>query len=124
MAAATGHRGPDDEGRHADRELAMGMRRLSIIDLSTGHQPIANGDGTIWTVCNGEIYNYREIRAELQAAGVRLRTGRSEEHTSELQSQLRISYAVSCLKKQKQEKWKTPPTAKRSQNNTNNTNNN
>ncbi|HEY9549959.1 MAG TPA: asparagine synthetase B, partial [Kiloniellaceae bacterium] len=79
MAAATVHRGPDDEGRHADRGLAMGMRRLSIIDLSTGHQPIANGDGTIWTVCNGEIYNFREIRAELQAAGVRFRTGSDTE---------------------------------------------
>src|SRR3546814_15080855 len=79
MAAATGHRGPDDEGRHADRELAMGMRRLSIIDLSTGHQPIANGDETIWTVCNGEIYNFREIRRELEAEGVRFRTGSDTE---------------------------------------------
>ena len=74
MASVTVHRGPDDEGRHVDDGLAMGMRRLSIIDLSSGHQPIANEDETIWTVYNGEIYNYREIRSELQRQGVQLRT--------------------------------------------------
>lgn len=79
MAAVTVHRGPDDEGRHADRGLAIGMRRLSIIDLRTGHQPIANGDQTIWTVCNGEIYNFRELRRELQAAGVHFHTGSDTE---------------------------------------------
>ena len=66
MASVTVHRGPDDEGRYVEHGLAMGMRRLSIIDLSSGHQPIANEDETIWTVYNGEIYNYREIRSELQ----------------------------------------------------------
>ena len=45
------------------------MRRLSIIDLAGGHQPLSNADGTLWLVCNGEIYNYRELRAELQAQG-------------------------------------------------------
>lgn len=79
MAKVTHHRGPDDEGRHLDRGLAMGMRRLSIIDLSSGHQPIANGDETIWTVCNGEIYNFREIRRELQGQGVAFRTGSDTE---------------------------------------------
>jgi len=79
MAKVTIHRGPDDEGRHADRGLAIGMRRLSIIDLRTGHQPIANGDQTLWTVCNGEIYNFREIRRELQAAGVSFRSGSDTE---------------------------------------------
>ena len=79
MASVTVHRGPDDEGRHADRGLAIGMRRLSIIDLRTGHQPIANGEQTIWTVCNGEIYNFREIRRELQSAGVTFRTGSDTE---------------------------------------------
>lgn len=79
MAAVTVHRGPDDEGRHSDRGLAIGMRRLSIIDLESGHQPIANGDRTIWTVCNGEIYNFREIRRELMTAGTAFRTGSDTE---------------------------------------------
>lgn len=79
MANVTHHRGPDDEGRHVDRGLAMGMRRLSIIDLKSGHQPIANEDETIWTACNGEIYNFREIRQTLKEQGVRFRTGSDTE---------------------------------------------
>lgn len=79
MSRITHHRGPDDEGRHVDRGLAMGMRRLSIIDLNTGHQPIANEDETIWTVCNGEIYNFRELRQNLQRQGARFRTGSDTE---------------------------------------------
>jgi asparagine synthase (glutamine-hydrolysing) len=63
------HRGPDDEGYWVDDGVALGMRRLSIIDLSTGHQPIHNEDGSVWIVFNGEIYNYRELRTELEAAG-------------------------------------------------------
>src|SRR5438034_11333698 len=63
------HRGPDDEGVFVERGVALGMRRLSIIDLSTGHQPIHNEDRTIWIVFNGEIYNFRELRSELAAAG-------------------------------------------------------
>ena len=50
--------GPDDDGIHADGPCAIGMRRLSIIDLEGGHQPLSNEDGTLWLVCNGEIYNY------------------------------------------------------------------
>lgn len=69
MADAIRHRGPDDEGFHLDGRVALGMRRLAIIDLATGHQPIANEDGTIWVVFNGEIYNFHELRAELLAAG-------------------------------------------------------
>ena len=68
------HRGPDDEGRHADGPCAIGMRRLSIIDLAGGHQPLSNGDGTLWLVCNGEIYNFRELRQELIALGHRFKT--------------------------------------------------
>jgi asparagine synthase (glutamine-hydrolysing) len=79
MAKVTNHRGPDDEGRHVDHGLAMGMRRLSIIDLSSGHQPIPNEDETVWTVCNGEIYNFREVRRQLQQQGVRFRTGSDTE---------------------------------------------
>jgi asparagine synthase (glutamine-hydrolysing) len=58
------HRGPNDAGYHVDDSLALGMRRLSIIDLSTGHQPIYNEDHTIVTVLNGEIYNYIELREQ------------------------------------------------------------
>src|SRR5690349_12278751 len=62
------HRGPDDEGIRVEPGVGLGMRRLSIIDLSTGHQPIHNEDGTVWVVFNGEIYNYRELRRQLEAA--------------------------------------------------------
>ena len=79
MAKVARHRGPDDEGRYFDRGLALGMRRLSIIDLQSGHQPIPNEDETVWTVCNGEIYNFREIRRALQSDGVRFRTGSDTE---------------------------------------------
>src|SRR3954462_14918267 len=65
------HRGPDDEGIWVDEGVALGMRRLSIIDLSTGHQPIHNEDETVWIVFNGEIYNFPELRRELEAAGHR-----------------------------------------------------
>ena len=68
------HRGPDDEGFHVDGACAMGMRRLSIIDLHSGHQPIANEDGSVWVVFNGEIYNYRELREHLERRGHRFET--------------------------------------------------
>jgi asparagine synthase (glutamine-hydrolysing) len=74
MGDVTAHRGPDDEGQHIDRDCGIAMRRLSIIDLAGGHQPLSNTDGTLWLVCNGEIYNYRELRAELQAAGHQFKT--------------------------------------------------
>ena len=73
------HRGPDDEGIHAEAGVGLGMRRLSIIDLSTGHQPIHNEDRTIWLVFNGEIYNYRELRVELERAGHRFYTSSDTE---------------------------------------------
>jgi len=68
------HRGPDDEGIYVDGPLGMGMRRLSIIDLSTGKQPISNEDETVWTVYNGEIYNFPELRVSLEAKGHRFYT--------------------------------------------------
>jgi asparagine synthase (glutamine-hydrolysing) len=74
MGAVTRHRGPDDEGMHVDGRCAIGMRRLSIIDISGGHQPIANADGSLVVVCNGEIYNFRELRRELESAGHRFKT--------------------------------------------------
>lgn len=75
MGDVTLHRGPDDEGIHADGACAIGMRRLSIIDLAGGHQPLRTEDGSLWLVCNGEIYNYRELREELRARGHRFLTG-------------------------------------------------
>ena len=68
------HRGPDDAGYLNDGPAGLGMRRLSIIDLNTGHQPISNEDGTIWTVFNGEIYNFVELRDWLESRGHRFRT--------------------------------------------------
>ena len=73
------HRGPDDEGFRVEPGVALGMRRLSIIDVAGGHQPIANEDGTIWIVFNGEVYNFRELRAELEAAGHRFSTSTDTE---------------------------------------------
>jgi asparagine synthase (glutamine-hydrolysing) len=74
MAAALRHRGPDDEGFYFKGQVALGMRRLAIIDLAGGHQPISNEDGSVWVVFNGEIYNFQALRAELEARGHRFRT--------------------------------------------------
>ena len=68
------HRGPDDEGQFIEGNVGIGMRRLSIIDLSSGHQPMSNEDGSIWIVFNGEIYNHIGIRSELEAKGHRFST--------------------------------------------------
>ena len=74
------HRGPDDEGIYAGPGIGLGFRRLSIIDLSTGHQPICNEDETIWVMLNGEIYNYPEVRRHQEERGHRFRT-RSDTET-------------------------------------------
>ena len=74
MCDAMVHRGPDDAGYFVDNGVAIGMRRLSIIDLHSGHQPIFNEDESVVVVFNGEIYNYRELRAKLEARGHRFRT--------------------------------------------------
>jgi len=74
MAARIVHRGPDDEGFYFKGNVALGMRRLSIIDLSTGHQPISNEDGTVHIVFNGEIYNFSALREDLLARGHGFRT--------------------------------------------------
>jgi asparagine synthase (glutamine-hydrolysing) len=79
MCARIVHRGPDDSGFFTDRDCAIGMRRLSIIDLATGHQPISNEDGSCWIVFNGEIYNYQEVRAVLAARGHRFATNSDTE---------------------------------------------
>jgi len=69
MNDAIRHRGPDDDGFYFGDGVGLGMRRLSIIDLKSGHQPIHNSDRTAWIVFNGEIYNYRELRKQLEARG-------------------------------------------------------
>ncbi|TMI78472.1 MAG: asparagine synthase (glutamine-hydrolyzing) [Bacillati bacterium ANGP1] len=73
------HRGPDEGGFYADGPFGMAMRRLSIIDLESGRQPISNEDGSIWITANCEIYNYVELRDELRARGHRFRTGTDTE---------------------------------------------
>ncbi len=74
MGAAIVHRGPDDAGAFEIPSVSLGHRRLSIIDREGGHQPVANEDETVWLVYNGEVYNYRELREELESAGHVFRT--------------------------------------------------
>lgn len=69
MCSAMTHRGPDDEGYYLSSGVGLGMRRLSIIDMETGNQPVCNEDGTVWVVLNGEIYNFRELRRMLEGRG-------------------------------------------------------
>src|SRR5689334_21515754 len=87
MTATLHHRGPDDDGYYVDGPVALGHRRLRVIDLAGGRQPLSNEDGTVWAMLNGELYNYRELRDTLLRRGHRFR---SEEHTSELQSQFHL----------------------------------
>ena len=79
MCDAIRHRGPDDEGFHVEGPCGIGMRRLSIIDLATGHQPMSNEDGSIWVVFNGEIYSYQQLRRDLIAQGHRFQTNSDTE---------------------------------------------
>jgi asparagine synthase (glutamine-hydrolysing) len=74
MCRAIAHRGPDDDGVYTEGRVGLGMRRLSIVDLATGHQPISNEDGSIWIVFNGEIYNHADLRPQLISRGHRYRT--------------------------------------------------
>jgi len=68
------HRGPDDEGYYVNGPAALGQRRLAILDLAGGHQPMSNEDGTVWITFNGEIYNFRELRQRLEGLGHRFAT--------------------------------------------------
>ncbi|HEB02282.1 MAG TPA: asparagine synthase (glutamine-hydrolyzing) [Nitrospirae bacterium] len=79
MAAPIAHRGPDDEGFHQDGPVSLAHRRLSIIDLDTGHQPIFNEDGKVAVVLNGEIYNFQSLRKELEGRGHRFATNSDTE---------------------------------------------
>src|SRR5439155_23640739 len=74
MARSLAHRGPDDEGYYTVGPLGLGFRRLSIIDLAGGHQPMSDQEESVWVVFNGEIYNFLELRRELQAYGHVFRT--------------------------------------------------
>lgn len=74
MSGEIAHRGPDDEGFYFDGPLALGFRRLSIIDISGGHQPMSDEDELTWVVFNGEIYNFKALRAQLEDFGHRFRT--------------------------------------------------
>jgi asparagine synthase (glutamine-hydrolysing) len=102
MSATLVHRGPDSFGEYLDGPVALAARRLSIIDLATGDQPIGNEDGTLHVVQNGEIYNYRELRRELERAGHRFRTSGDtevilhlyEEHGDGFAERLRGMFAV------------------------------
>src|SRR2546421_7830450 len=87
------HRGPDDAGFHVSENVGLAMRRLSIIDLKTGHQPLSNEDGTVWLVYNGEIYNYKDLRAGLLKRGHIFRTNSD----SEVIVHLYEEYGRSCV---------------------------
>src|SRR5215210_5226468 len=102
MSATLVHRGPDSDGELLDGPVGLAARRLSIIDLLGGDQPISNEDGTVHVVQNGEIYNYRELRAELENAGHRFSTRSDtetlvhlyEEHGEAFAERLRGMFAV------------------------------
>ena len=79
MCKVITHRGPDDEGYYSDKNITLGHKRLSIIDLQTGKQPIYNEDKSIVIVYNGEIYNYRELQESLEAKGHRFYTASDTE---------------------------------------------
>ena len=79
MGKVQRHRGPDDQGLFSEGAVSFGMQRLAIIDVSGGHQPISNEDDTVTVVCNGEIYNFRELRSRLQAKGHRFKSGSDTE---------------------------------------------
>ncbi len=93
MTRVLAHRGPDGAGYHRGPGIGLGVRRLSIIDLETGDQPIANEDGSCWVVCNGEIYNYIELRGHLERAGHRFRTHSDTEVIIHLYEE----YGEACL---------------------------
>jgi len=94
MLQAIVHRGPDDAGHHCENGVGIGMRRLSIIDVAGGKQPISNESGDIHVVCNGEIYNFPELRCDLEKRGHRFSTGSDTEAIVHLYEE----YGDDCLK--------------------------
>jgi asparagine synthase (glutamine-hydrolysing) len=111
MCTLMTHRGPDDEGFYFSDRAALGMRRLAIIDVEAGRQPVHNEDRSVWTVFNGEIYNYRELRTDLESRGHRLLTSSDteclvhlyEEYGDDLVSRLRgmFAFAIWDVRQQK-----------------------
>ena len=95
MCQAIVHRGPDDEGAYVEGPVGLGMRRLSIIDLAGGHQPIHNEDRSVWVVFNGEIYNFLELRQELERRGHTFYTHSDTEAIVHLYEEM----GVECVKK-------------------------
>jgi len=93
MNGAIRHRGPDDDGYYVRESAGLAMRRLSIIDLAHGKQPIHNADSTKWIVFNGEIYNYRELREDLERGGHRFYTNSDTEAIIHLYDE----YGDGCL---------------------------
>ncbi len=94
MLAMVRHRGPDEFGIYLDEEIGMGSARLSIIDLSGGQQPISNEDGTVWIVLNGEIFNYIELRPDLEKRGHQFSTNTD----TEIIVHLYEDYGADCLR--------------------------
>lgn len=113
MTDALAHRGPDDAGYYFSprRDAALGHRRLSIIDLAGGHQPLSNEDGTIWIAFNGEIYNYRELQPVLESQGHKFHTSSDtetivhlyEQHGPDCVRQLRGMFAFAIWDERKRE---------------------
>ena len=103
------HRGPDDEGLLVKDGAGLGMRRLSIIDLAGGHQPLFNEDKSAWIVFNGEVYNFQDLRPDLEARGHRFRTHSDtetiihlyEEYGSECVQKLRGMFAFAIYDEKK-----------------------
>ena len=94
LCEVLGHRGPDDEGYHADGPVALGQRRLAILDLAGGRQPMSNEDGTVRITSNGEIYNFRELQQRLAGLGHRFATRSDTEVIVHAYEQ----YGLECLK--------------------------
>jgi asparagine synthase (glutamine-hydrolysing) len=111
MASCLRHRGPDDTGIHLGPGIGFGFRRLAIIDLVSGNQPLSNEDGQVVSVMNGEIYNFRALRAELEAAGHQFRTQGDgevlphlyEEHGPEMVHRLRGMFAIAIWDAKREE---------------------
>ena len=95
MAGTIRHRGPDDEGYYVSGPVGLGFRRLSIIDLKSGHQPLSNEGGSVWIVFNGEIYNYQDLRAFLLDKGHVFKTRTDTEVIVHLYEE----FGTACLEK-------------------------
>lgn len=111
MTDAIVHRGPDDAGHWDAPKISLGMRRLEIVDIETGQQPVFNEDGSIGVVFNGEIYNHSELRLELEAAGHKFRSHHSdtevlvhlyEEYGDDFLNRLNGMFAIALWVRRKQ----------------------